>query len=102
MLIGDLKKRLIDRLEDKLGNEIRLKGIAIEEPKNKKFGDLSTNAAMILAPVFKKSPMDIAQELKEEILSGWDEVENINIVKPGFINFDLNKQYLAGALKEIA
>lgn len=102
MLIRDLKKRLIDRLKNKLGNEIRLKGIAIEEPKNKKFGDLSTNAAMVLAPVFKKSPMDIAEELKEEILSGWDEVENINIVKPGFLNFNLKKKYLAEALKEIA
>ncbi len=46
--------------------------------------------------------MDIAEELKEEILSGWDEVENINIVKPGFLNFNLKKKYLAGALKEIA
>ena len=102
MLIRDLKKRLIDLLKNKLGNEARLKGISIEEPKNKKFGDLSTNAAMMLAPVFKKSPMDIAEELKEEILSGWDEVENINIVKPGFLNFNLKKKYLAGALKEIA
>lgn len=102
MLIRDLKKRLIDRLKNKPGNEAMTVGIAIEEPRNKKFGDLSTNAAMVLAPVFKKTPMDIAEELKEEILSGWDEVENINIVKPGFLNFDLKKEYLAGALKEIA
>ncbi len=102
MLIRDLKKRLIDHLENKLGDEARPGGIAIEEPRNKKFGDLSTNAAMVLAPVFKKNPMDIAKELKEEILSGWDEVENINIIKPGFLNFDLKKEYLAGALKEIA
>ncbi|HAJ95276.1 MAG TPA: arginine--tRNA ligase, partial [Actinobacteria bacterium] len=102
MLIRDLRRRLIDNLENKPGDEPRFKGIAIEEPRNKKFGDLSTNAAMVLAPVFKKSPMDIAEKLKKEILSGWDEVENINIVKPGFINFDLKKQYLEETLKEIA
>ncbi|MCD4668959.1 MAG: arginine--tRNA ligase [Actinomycetia bacterium] len=102
MLIRDLKKRLMGRLENKPGNEPGTDDIAIEEPRNKKFGDLSTNAAMMLAPVFKRNPMDIAEELKEEIISGWDEVENINIVKPGFLNFDLKKEYLSGALKEIA
>lgn len=101
MLIRDLKKRLIENLGNKLKDKDRTVGIAIEEPRNKKFGDLSTNAAMVLAPIFKKSPMDIAIELKEEILSNWDEIENINIVKPGFINFDLKQEYLIGALREI-
>ena len=102
MLIVDLKKRLIDHLENKLGNETRIGGIAIEEPRNRDFGDLSTNAAMVLAPAMKKNPMDIAQVLVDEVISGWDEVENVSIVKPGFINFDLKKEYLSEALKEIA
>lgn len=102
MLIVDLKKRLIDHLENKLGNETRIGGIEIEEPRNRDFGDLSTNAAMVLAPAMKKNPMDIAQVLVDEVISGWDEVENVSIVKPGFINFDLKKEYLSEALKEIA
>ncbi len=102
MLIVDLKKRLIDNLENKLGNEARIEGIAIEEPRNRDFGDLSTNAAMVLAPTMKKNPMDIARILADEVISGWDEVENVSIVKPGFINFDLKKEYLTEALKEIA
>ena len=101
MLIRDLKKRLLDNLENKLGNETRLGGIAIEEPRNKDFGDLSTNAAMVLAPVMKKNPMDIAQVLADEVISGWDEVEDISIAKPGFINFKLKPGYLVEALKEI-
>ncbi len=101
MLIGDLKKKLIEYLEKKLGDEARTGGIAIEEPRNKDFGDLSTNAAMVLAPVMKKSPMDIAQEIVDEAISGWKEVEDISIVKPGFINFKLRTGYLVKALKEI-
>jgi arginyl-tRNA synthetase len=101
MLIGDLKKKLIEYLEKKLGDEARTGGIAIEEPRNKDFGDLSTNAAMVLAPVMKKSPMDIAQEIVDEAISGWKEVEDISIVKPGFINFKLKPGYLVKALKEI-
>ncbi|MEE8325212.1 MAG: arginine--tRNA ligase [Candidatus Humimicrobiaceae bacterium] len=101
MLIGDLKKKLIEYLEKKLGDEARIGGIAIEEPRNKDFGDLSTNAAMVLAPVMKKSPMDIAREIVDEAISGWKEVEDISIVKPGFINFKLKPGYLVKALKEI-
>ena len=74
MLIGDLKKKLIEYLENKLGDETRTAGIAIEEPRNRDFGDLSTNAAMVLAPVMKKSPMDIAQIIAGEAISGWEEV----------------------------
>ncbi len=101
MLIGDLKKKLIEYLKNKLAGDARTSGIAIEEPRNRDFGDLSTNAAMVLAPVMKKSPMDIAQIIVNEAISGWEEVEDISIAKPGFINFKLKSGYLVEALKEI-
>jgi arginyl-tRNA synthetase len=101
MLIGDLKKKLIEYLINKLAGDARTNGIVIEEPRNKDFGDLSTNAAMVLAPVMKKSPMDIARIIKDEAISGWEEVEDISIAKPGFINFKLRSDYLAKVLKEI-
>jgi len=101
MLIGDLKKKLIKYLKNKLAGDARTGGIAIEEPRNRDFGDLSTNAAMVLAPVMKKSPMDIARIIVDEAISGWEEVEDISIVKPGFINFKLKPGYLVKALKEI-
>ena len=101
MLIGDLKKKLIEYLENKLAGDVRTNGIVIEEPRNKDFGDLSTNAAMVLAPVMKKSPMDIARIIVDESISGWEEVEDISIAKPGFINFKLKSGYLVEGLKEI-
>ena len=101
MLIGDLKKKLIEYLKNKLAGDARTAGIAIEEPRNRDFGDLSTNAAMVLAPVMKKSPMDIARIIVDEAISGWEEVEDISIAKPGFINFKLKPGYLVEVLKEI-
>jgi arginyl-tRNA synthetase len=101
MLIRDLKKRLIEYLENKLGDEANIENIVIEEPRNRDFGDLSTNAAMVLAPVMKKSPMDIAREIVDEAISGWEEVKDISIAKPGFINFKLESDSLVKALKEI-
>ncbi len=79
-----------------------LSGITIEEPKDKKFGDLSTNAAMVLAPVLKRSPMDIAEDLKSGAISGWPEAESISIVKPGFINFNIKEDFLKVALAGVA
>ncbi|MFC2159504.1 arginine--tRNA ligase [Actinomycetota bacterium] len=101
MLIGDLKKKLIEYLENKLPGDARTSGIVIEEPRNRDFGDLSTNAAMVLAPVMKKSPMDIARIIVDEAISGWEEVEDISIAKPGFINFKLRSDHLVEVLKEI-
>ena len=100
MLLETVKQRLIKYLDDKFKKPVP-DGVVVEEPRNRKFGDLSTNAAMVLAPILKINPMEIAEKILKEELSGWKEIENINIVKPGFINFDLKKGYLVEALAEI-
>ena len=101
MLLDMLKKRLDRYLAGMPGWEMPA-GIVVEEPRNKRFGDLSTNAAMVLAPVLKKNPMEIAGMIKDEEIINWEEVENIQVIRPGFINLDLKKSFLASSLKEIA
>ncbi len=101
LVINELKKKLYDYVSRLKVVKADLNNLAVEEPKNKKFGELSTNAAMILAPVLKKNPMDIAEKIKAEEISGWSQVEDINIVKPGFINFNLKEEFIKKALKEI-
>jgi len=101
MLLLMLKERLAGYLLKKHVKDIP-EALTVEEPKNRRFGDLSTNAAMVLAPVIKMSPMDIAGMIKAEEICKWKEVEDIDIVTPGFINFNLKRQFLRGALAEIA
>jgi len=101
MLLGMLRQRLIKYLKEKQKKAIP-DGIAVEEPRNARFGDLSTNAAMVMAPVLKKNPMEIAEMIRDEEISKWSEIEDVSIVKPGFINFNLKTGYLVSALKEIA
>lgn len=101
LVINELKEKLYDyvgRLKEVTAD---LDNLTIEEPKNKNFGDLSTNVAMVLAPVLKKSPMDIAEKIKEEEISKWDQIEDINIVKPGFINFNFKQDFTKIVLAEI-
>lgn len=60
----------------------------IEPPKDKQFGDMSANVAMMLAKQAKKAPRAIAEDIKEA-LSGDSLIEKIDIAGPGFLNFTL-------------
>ena len=72
--------------------------IMIEIPKDNSNGDYSTNIAMRLTKLLKRKPQEIAQELKEELLKKLDNVDNIEIAGPGFINFWMKKDALANVI----
>ena len=62
----------------------------IEVTKSEHFGDYATNAALVIAKPLGKKPMELAEELKEEILkspTGKRYIKEASIAKPGFINF---------------
>ena len=101
MIISILKQRIHDYIRDLTEDKPGLNNLAVEEPKNEEFGDLSTNASMVLAPVLKEKPMEIAEKLKKELISKFEQVEDISIVKPGFINFNLKDDFIKRALQEI-
>ncbi len=71
-------------------------------PENENFGHYSTNAALRLAKTFKQNPMEIAENLKAQILkleAGF--FEKIEVAQPGFINFWLSPKILQDSIKEI-
>ena len=51
-----------------LENENLLEKVVVEVPKDKKFGDLSTNAALVLSSTFKTKPLDVAKKLNVGLL----------------------------------
>ena len=77
------------------------KSIKLEEPKNKGFGDLTTNAAMVLSSKLAKKPMELANEIKNVIFAKWEIIENIEVINPGFINFNLKDSLIILNLTEI-
>ena len=83
-------------------SEFKISEIKIEHPEEKAHGDYATNVAMVIAKQIKKNPLEIAENLKSEILnfksSYFDKVE---IAGPGFINFFLTKEYLQKKVGEI-
>ena len=93
-LIKDEKKK------NKLILPHNTNSITVEIPPEKFNCDLSTNVAMVLSKINNKSPLELAEQIKERL----DEISDINeitIVKPGFINIKLNKNYWSFFAKKI-
>ena len=98
-------------LKEKIRNAITLalgslsypeKDCSLSPPKNIDFGDLSSNIALLLAKELKKSPMDIAKNIVNELnnnLTG--HTTNISITNPGFINFEIDDHYFQSQIIHI-
>ena len=90
-----MKNQLRKIINDVINEQI---DFTVEIPKNKEFGDYSTNVALILAKIKGKNPLDIAKELVSKI-------DNVIIekleIKNGFINIFVKKDYLLNNINNI-
>src|SRR3954452_17722497 len=74
----------------------------LECPPKAEFGDYSTNAAMLLAPVLGEQPRGTAERLAEELgrtLEG--SLEKVEVAGPGFLNLFLSDAWYRGAAAEL-
>ena len=94
-------KSLEDIIKEKYSLELDEKVIMVEIPKDNANGDYSSNIAMRLTKLLSKSPKDIANELKEELLNKLEDVEIIKIAGPGFINFWFKKDAIANVINVV-
>ncbi|MCT4607129.1 MAG: DALR anticodon-binding domain-containing protein [Marinisporobacter sp.] len=89
-----IQKMIQKVLKDFLKYEIALDEIEVVEPKKDEHGDYTTNIALRLAKILKKSPMDLASNLVENIKNKYALFEKVEFVHPGFINFFFKPQVL--------
>jgi arginyl-tRNA synthetase len=87
-------------------NSITLKAppnFSTETPKEEKFGDYSSNIAMILAKSEGKPPFTLAELFANKIraMDNGRTFKTIEAVKPGFINFSLSDDALLRQLSDI-
>lgn len=78
-----------------------LKNIHFDKPKDEKFGDYSTNAAMTLARELKSQPRKIAQEIMDNLEYDKDKISKIEIAGAGFINFYISGNYFKKIIPRI-
>ncbi len=78
----------------------KLPSVKVERPADPKNGDLATTLPLQLAGILKRSPLEIAEKLKQTGLS-LPALEEPVVAAPGFLNFSLKKSWLAKQPKRI-
>ncbi|RJY09043.1 arginine--tRNA ligase [Aurantiacibacter aquimixticola] len=78
-------------LEGALPPETARGNVSIEPPRDPSHGDLSTNAAMVLAKHAKTNPRALAEKIVEHLQRD-PLIESADIAGPGFINLGLAPQ----------
>ena len=92
-------KTKIQSALNKLGQEVDLNDIVIENSKDKTHGDYASNVAMKFSRLFGKAPRDVASLIIENI--DMSSIDKIEIAGPGFINFFMKNDSLQAYVKKI-
>jgi len=75
--------------------------LLLEPPKQKEFGDLSTNVALICAKQQKKSPRAIAEAILKNLEDRDGILARAEIAGPGFLNFSFSAKFYYDCLRQI-
>jgi len=78
-----------------------LSGINVDIPPAKFNCDMSTNVAMVLSKPNNKSSLEIAELIADIIKKNDENLDDIKIEKPGFINLKFKKSFWNNFLKSI-
>ncbi|MEW6101661.1 MAG: arginine--tRNA ligase, partial [Candidatus Omnitrophota bacterium] len=107
----DIQHALISIIQQALKelklNALHKEPIYIDLPANAKFGDLSTNIALVLSKAARKPPVEIARSLADHINRQLERssvrrhIAQVKVEGAGFLNFYFSEEYLYGQLKAI-
>ena len=98
-----IEKTIKDFQKERVLLDFEIPEIEVEYPQSKNYGDYSTNIAMRIVKLAKKKPMEIADLITKSLnqLGTSSLFSKVEIVKPGFINFFISKEYLQKQVSEI-
>ena len=100
--LDKIKKILLDLSKsENLILPVSLDGITAEIPPLEFDSDISTNIAMVLSKINKKSPIELANYLSEKIKNEDKLIDNISVAKPGFINIKFKSVFWTDFSREI-
>tara|TARA_B110001450_G_scaffold107284_1_gene101559 strand:+ start:9 stop:1742 length:1734 start_codon:yes stop_codon:yes gene_type:complete len=77
------------------------RGINAEIPPVKFDCDISTNVAMVLSKLNKKSPLVLAEQISPIMKDNDPLIENITVVEPGFINIKFKPLFWSNFIEEV-
>jgi arginyl-tRNA synthetase len=74
--------------------------IVVEPPRDASFGDLATNAALVLAKDARRKPRDLAEQIAEK-MRGDDLIASADVAGAGFINVTLKPAAWTAVLRTV-
>ncbi|HUL02771.1 MAG TPA: arginine--tRNA ligase [Gemmatimonadales bacterium] len=73
----------------------------LETPRDPAHGDVATNLALVLAPLLRLKPREVAERLVAALDLSSADLKKVEIAGPGFINFFLGEAQLAAVIRDI-
>ena len=102
LYLNKIKSILIDLdKQEKLLIPETFNGINAEIPPAQFDCDISTNVAMVLSKLNKKSPIDLAEQISNIMKDKDPLIENITVAKPGFINIKFKPIFWSNFIENI-
>ncbi len=77
------------------------KPVNIEQPADKKFGDFSTNIALLAAKECRRNPRELAQTIIEHLRFPADTIAKVEVAGAGFINFYLTPHFIMRSVEQV-
>lgn len=103
IILTMIKELLIKELNEVLKKmKVDSVTITLDVPTKPEHGDFATSIALKLTKLLKKNPYAIAEEIVSHLPNKIPDVEKIEIIKPGFINFWITKDQLLSHLNRLA
>jgi arginyl-tRNA synthetase len=99
--LRELLTRTIEKMAK--GGELKstdLPPLLLESPKQKEFGDLASNIALVCAKEQGKPPRAIAEAILKNLEDPERILERVEIAGPGFLNFSFSPDFCYRRLKE--
>ncbi len=107
MNIFDIYLEKINLVVQKLKNDKvlevpdKLTGLNVDIPSSKFNCDISSNVAMLLSKPNNKSPIEIGKIIAETLKKEDDNINEIDVVKPGFINIKFKSTFWSNFLSNV-
>ncbi|MBL7150825.1 arginine--tRNA ligase [Candidatus Microgenomates bacterium] len=93
-------QNLVWRAGKKFVKDLKLSDVHLEHPENPDHGDYSSNIALVFAKKEGKKPVELARKIIKQI-EKTEEIERVQLLRPGFINFWLSQAWLGKQVEEV-
>ena len=101
--VQELEQAVLDAAAELVGDSRRPDNARLSRPPKPDFGDYSSNAPMLLAPLVQEQPRQVAEKLGALVTEKLgDAVARVQVAGPGFLNLFMDESWFRKALSDAA